>query len=198
MIFRRFGFDHAGDDGVDAHLVRRPLLRQRTGHVDQPGLGRAVRCRAGRWPHAGNAGDVDDAAAVFIFTEGVIGLLGKHQGRDQVQADDGLGKFGRRVGCLDRRTATGVVDQHVEATAALQHGVNQLLRFFRLAHVSGDEFRLPAVALRQLCRCIAAADKHAGAGLQKSLRDAKAHTLGAAGDDDAFIAEVGHGSSVFR
>src|SRR3954447_370562 len=72
--FRLFGLHHAHDDGVDPHF-RCPLDRQCAGEAFDTRLGRAVGGRAGSWPAAADAADVDDRPAAFLRLHHRIGMM---------------------------------------------------------------------------------------------------------------------------
>ncbi len=160
----------------------RPLQGQRPGEGQQPGLGGRVGGGAGLRVLARDAADVDDRAAAVLGAHDAVGRLRHVEGREQVERDDLLHEAGRDGGRVGVGGAARVVDEHVEAAEAFHRGVNQGGRRRRIAHVGGDEDRLPAPCRRQRVRGGAPADHHVRPGAEKRPGDGGTDALGAAGD----------------
>ncbi|MNQ88003.1 hypothetical protein D3C85_1032520 [compost metagenome] len=97
--------------------------------------------------------------------------------------------------------AAGVVDQHVQAPAALDDGCHQALQLVHVAHVAGQEQRLAPAMGRQALRRVAATDHHLRPPFEEALADTAPHTLAAPGHQYHLAAEihrVAHGCLVCR
>ena len=182
------GLDQTDQHGVDQHVVRRELVRERLGHRHAGGARHRGRHAVAARRLGADVEHVDDAAPAPLL----------HLRRDQTNHADRREQLLLKVvmqdlvgELLERRGArgAGVVDQDVDLAEA----------FHRLVIGARDIGRDPdvrdhaddlAVGLlleggdRLLERSLAARDDgNIGAGGGKALRHRKADTLAAAGDD---------------
>ena len=61
-----------------------PLHGEGLRGTDQPCLGRTIGGRTGRGPDTAHRGDVNHHARSCALSKRRVGLLGQHQGRDQI------------------------------------------------------------------------------------------------------------------
>ena len=124
-----------------------------------------------------------------------VGLLTARDRSEQVQLHETLGQPRRGLRRVHGWRASGVVDEHVEASVHGHHGIDHRERGFALAQIHGQE--LPV--RRKIVDRLASADRHRCAGVGESLGDAPAHTFGATRDEDHLACEVdgeGHAETV--
>ena len=145
---------------------------------------------------SGDGAVVDDPAPArrLVFHQAKR-LAGTQERPGQVHIDDAppllVGQVFQRH---RRRPGAGVVEQHVEAPVALDHGADQALPVRFLGRVRGDEARVCAEPFgdRLPLRLAPAGEKNSRALLDEQLRGALADAARSAGHDRHLAVEHAH------
>ena len=121
-----------------------------------------------------------------------MGLLGQHQGRDQIQGDNFLseGRAGRRS--LYRWSATRVINQNIEPAEFLGHRCDQTLRRCTVAHICADELCRAALNSNGVGRLPPTTGNHIRAGSQKMFTDRSTNVPRAPCDQNGLTGKILH------
>ena len=182
--------EEARRDGVHADPPARPRHRELARQADQPGLGRGVRRVVRplhRRVHAGDRGDVDDAAPLPRQHVSAGGLR-EEERAGQVDVDHLLPLRQGHVLRLRRPGDAGVVHEDVDPAVGGDRLVHDRLDVGRPGHIAEGAFDLePLLAHRGNGRrepfLASGAEHERGAGFRETFGHLPSDSARSAGDD---------------
>ena len=150
----------------------------------RPALAAPYATVPGGGPVAGDAADVDDAAALGLRLHQAVGTLGTQQRGRQVQLDDAFDESRGCAGEFTGRSAAGIVHQHVKTPVPRGDFRVQARERLGVPYIAGAEGSAATLGVWQHARRRATAHHHLRPGLQECARDAGADTARAARHQD--------------